>query len=61
MDKKVNDLETALSTQAVSARTTLELVKGQLKSEHAETLQRLKEKHKTDMGLSFVQNMSLNI
>lgn len=51
MDKKIRELETALSTQAMSARTTLELVKGQLKADHSEAVQKLREKHKSDMGM----------
>lgn len=50
MEKKTKELEMTLSTQAVSARATLELVRGQLKIEHAEIILRLKEKHKADMG-----------
>lgn len=56
MEKKIKDLETALSTQAVSARTTLELVRGQLKADHTETTTKLREKHKSDMGILFIDN-----
>lgn len=49
-EKRVKELEGALSSQACSARTTLELVRGQMQAEHADTLQRMKEQHRKDMG-----------
>lgn len=48
-ERRIKELESSVSATTCSARATLELVRGQLKAEHAEAVLRLKEAHKVEM------------